>query len=331
MKSADMPSPWSTISIARLGALLASSVIRTGTPAGLASIAFWTRWPSACSSRTGSAIAAMPWPPELDRMDPLLDLGDGSDDLRRPRIARGSSASRAVAAVEPGEQVVHLLHRALQRRDHVLAELGLVGVPLGVADDEAELADQILDVVHDEGEAAVEFVEPPGVGERLLAARLGEIARRLDPGGAEQVEILPVERPPDQRMLEQDQADEPIAVDQRHAGPEQPRARPASAGSRRSRRASVRAARRAAGRNRRRGRSLSRKRISAAILGAAVGHVVAPVPARGEAEPAAAVGHAAAGRRAIRRCRRCALMIRSPSGAVRRRADVRVKRSHSSR
>ena len=107
----------------------------------------------------------------------------------------------------------------MQGRDHVGAELGIVGVALGVAGDEAQLADQILDVVHDEGEAAVELVEALRVGERLLAARLGEIARRLDAGGAEQVEILPVERPPDERMLEDDEADEPVAVDQRHAGP----------------------------------------------------------------------------------------------------------------
>ena len=45
-----------------------------------------------------------------------------------------------------------------------------------------QLADQILDVVHDEGEAAVELVEALRVGERLLAARLGEIARHLAAG-----------------------------------------------------------------------------------------------------------------------------------------------------
>ena len=65
---------------------------------------------------------------------------------------------------------------------------------LGVARDEAELAHQILDVVHDEGEAAVELVEALRVGERLLAARLGDVGGGLDAGGAEQVEILPVER-----------------------------------------------------------------------------------------------------------------------------------------
>ena len=81
---------------------------------------------------------------------------------RRLGLARG-------AGREAGEQIVHLPDRALQRRDHVGAEFGIVGVALGIARDQAELADQILDVVHDEGEAAVELVEALGVGERLLA------------------------------------------------------------------------------------------------------------------------------------------------------------------
>ena len=109
---------------------------------------------------------------DLDRVDPPLDLGQGRDRLAerdRPNRLRLDIAS---AAVEPGEEVVHLLHRAVQGRDHVLAELGLVGVPLGIADDEAQLADQILDVVDDEGEAPVEFLEPLGVHQRLLPVRL---------------------------------------------------------------------------------------------------------------------------------------------------------------
>ena len=155
-----------------------------------------------------------------ERLDERLDL----DRARRIGVARR-------AGREAGEQVVHLADRALQRRDHVGAEFGIVGVALGVARDQAELADQILDVVHDEGEAAVELVEALGVGERLLAARLGDIAGGLDAGGAEQVEILPVERAADRRMLEDDEAGEPAVVDQRNAGPGALDAGRASAGT----------------------------------------------------------------------------------------------------
>ena len=123
------------------------------------------------------------------------------------------------AGRQAGEQIVHLPDRALQGRDHVGAEFGIVGVALGVARDQAQLAHQILDVVHDEGEAAVELVEALGVGERLLAARLGDIGGGLDAGGAEQVEILPVEPPAEGRVGEDDEAGDLAAMDQRHAGP----------------------------------------------------------------------------------------------------------------
>ena len=81
------------------------------------------------------------------------------------------------------------------------------------------LADQILDVVEDEGEAAVEFLEPLRGGERFLAARVGELARRLPAGGLQKVEILPVERAAVIGRGEDDEADDPAFVDQRHAGP----------------------------------------------------------------------------------------------------------------
>ena len=51
MKSADMPAPRSMISIADVAAALRRSGSGPARPAGLASIAFWTRWASACSSR----------------------------------------------------------------------------------------------------------------------------------------------------------------------------------------------------------------------------------------------------------------------------------------
>src|SRR3546814_16717457 len=75
-----------------------------------------------------------------------------------------------------------------------------LGMAFGVARDEAQLAHQILDVVEDEGEASVEFVEPALIGERALRAGLGAIACDLPPGDAQQVEILPVERSADRRV-----------------------------------------------------------------------------------------------------------------------------------
>ena len=197
--SADMPQPRSITSMAT-SPPLSKARTTTGSRGSLASIAFWTRWASACSS--AAAIGHGDEPGSRRRRAPD---GRGACRRRSPSsigwtsTARGGSDAARRAGRQAGEQVVHLLHRALQGRDHVGAEFGIVGVALGVAGDEAELADQILDVVHDEGEAAVELVEALGVGERLLAARLGDIGGGLDAGGAEQVEILPVEPAADRR------------------------------------------------------------------------------------------------------------------------------------
>ena len=55
--------------------------------------------------------------------------------------------------------------------------------------------------------------------ERFLAVRFGKRARRLAPGGAQEVEILPVERAAIFGRGEQDQAEQAVVVDQRDADP----------------------------------------------------------------------------------------------------------------
>ena len=52
-------------------------------------------------------------------------------------------------------------------------------MPLGISRHQPELAHEILDVVHDEGEAAIELVELACLQQRRLARRFGDIARRL--------------------------------------------------------------------------------------------------------------------------------------------------------
>src|SRR6266496_4669612 len=94
---------------------------------------------------------------------------------------------------EAFEQVVHLSNRALKCRDHVCSEIGIVGVAFGIAREQRQLTDQILDVVEDESEAAVELLESLRVAKRLLAERFGERTRRLVSRRAQQVEIFPVE------------------------------------------------------------------------------------------------------------------------------------------
>src|SRR3546814_5920683 len=66
----------------------------------------------------------------------------------------------------------------------------IVGMPLRMAGQQRKLAHQILDVMDDEGEAAVEFLETLGVVQRLLPLRLAQIAGRLPSGGAQHVEKI---------------------------------------------------------------------------------------------------------------------------------------------
>ncbi len=144
---------------------------------------------SGSASATSAGLAG-----DADRMRAPLRRGDRVEHRLRSRPRAAARHSRAA----PGESrasrsfifVTELCRVAIMSARNS----GLSACRSALRVDQAELADQILDVVHDEGEAAVELVEALRVGERLLAARLGEIAGGLDAGGAEQVEILPVQR-----------------------------------------------------------------------------------------------------------------------------------------
>ena len=107
--------------------------------------------------------------------------GDRGREKRSKRLRLDSLDARSRTWREARQKVVHLADRALERCDHVGAELGIVGVPLGIARKQRQLADEILHVVEDEGEAAVEFLEALGldVNKVLVDAMNVESARRL--------------------------------------------------------------------------------------------------------------------------------------------------------
>ena len=73
--------------------------------------------------------------------------------------------------------------------------------------------------MQDEGEAAVEFLEPARFGQGGLGTFLGQIAGDLSPGDAQQVEILPVERPGEDGPGKQDRAGQPPQMRQRDDDP----------------------------------------------------------------------------------------------------------------
>ncbi len=90
---------------------------------------------------------------------------------------------------------------------------------LGIAGQQAELAGEVLDIVHHEGNAAVEIVEPPGLGQGFLTGLFGKIAGQLLTGDAQQIEILPVEPAGQDRARQHDHADQPVEVVQRDQRP----------------------------------------------------------------------------------------------------------------
>ena len=129
-------------------------------------------WPSACSSAAGSRQATSPAWQLTNSAAVRTRFGGGG--LRRS----ARSATRAASAVRPraprrkaGEQIVHLARpNSCSVATMSARNSGLSAWRSALRATQAELAHQILDVVHDEGEAAVELVEALGVGQRLLAA-----------------------------------------------------------------------------------------------------------------------------------------------------------------
>ena len=94
---------------------------------------------------------------------------------------------------QPGQQARNFFGGIAQCHQHVGAECRIIGVLFGIGGEQRKLAGEVLDVMHDESHAAVEFVKPAGIHQRLLAGLLGQIACQLLPGDLEKVEILPVE------------------------------------------------------------------------------------------------------------------------------------------
>ena len=94
------------------------------------------------------------------------------------------------------------------RVQHVALELGVVAVPLGVAQHQRELRDQVLQIVHDEGGHAVEGVELAGLEQRLGRAELLQISGCRARGGLQQVAHFPVDLHRRARIEQHDEADE---------------------------------------------------------------------------------------------------------------------------
>ncbi len=92
----------------------------------------------------------------------------------------------------------------------------------GIAGQQAQLARQVLDVVHDEGNTAVEIVEAPRLGQRGLPRLFSKIAGQLPTRDAQQIEILPIQPSGQRGSSENDHANQAVEMVKRHncPGPE---------------------------------------------------------------------------------------------------------------
>ena len=138
------------------------------------------------------------------------------DRHRRRCVAR--AAPRAIPR-KPRQQGGQPFGRIAQRHQHVGAKRRVFGVARRVVREQAQLAGQVLDVVHHEGDAAVEILEPRGFEQRLVAGLFGEIAGELAPDHAQQIEILPIERARERGTAQHHHAHQPAEMEQRHDRP----------------------------------------------------------------------------------------------------------------
>ena len=99
----------------------------------------------------------------------------GSDAFHQRSYGNWAGLFRTAPIVlrKARKQIVHPCRRILERCNHVGAEFWIVGVALGVAGDERELADKVLHIMHDEREPPVELVEAANVRQCFLPLRFG--------------------------------------------------------------------------------------------------------------------------------------------------------------
>ncbi len=145
-------------------------------------------------------------------------LGDVGQEIFDGNGLRSLAGRRAVPP-EPRQQGLQLFRAVAQRQQHVGAKLRVVGVLLGIARQQRQLAGEVLDVVHHERDAPVELVEAERLAERVLARLFRQVARQLAADHAQQVEVLPVEATSDRGTRQHDHTDQALIVQQRHHRP----------------------------------------------------------------------------------------------------------------
>ena len=127
---------------------------------------------------------------------------------------------RAIAiAGKPGNQGVQFIGGIAQGDEHVVAKFLFLSMKFGVAGQQTKLTGQILDIVHHEGDTAVEIVKPVSFCQSILTGVFGKVAGKLLTNDAQQVKVLPIELSDHSGTRQHDQPDKALIMDQRYKRP----------------------------------------------------------------------------------------------------------------
>ena len=147
----------------------------------------------------------------------MLVFLDALDDVGQ--IDATNTPGRLGPFAQLQHQLAHAFDGMVDRHQHVLLEFRVVAVLFGILQHQRQLGDDVLQVVHHESRHLVEGVELAYFEQRLGRLHLGQEARRLATGSAQQVIDFPIHV---DRGARTGQDDETLHVMPHHQRDDQP-------------------------------------------------------------------------------------------------------------
>ena len=132
---------------------------------------------------------------------------------------RGERASPRIATAQFFQEPPHLLNREIYGFDHVLLKFRIFPVLLGIREQEGQLGNQILQIMHDKSRHPVERLKLARYYQGIRGLVLRQIASCLVPGDLEQITYFPVQLYLAPRLDQHDEAEQFSMLNQRHDQP----------------------------------------------------------------------------------------------------------------
>jgi hypothetical protein len=148
---------------------------------------------------------------------PQDDAFDAADEGHEVDAAATGGGCLSFAQLQ--HQLAHLLDRVLDGRHHVLLELWIGMQAFRIAQHEAQLGDDVLEIVDDERRHPVERVELARLEQRFRRDHLGQEASGLAARRLQQVGDLSVDVDRRSCRAQRDESEEFVPDDQRYCQP----------------------------------------------------------------------------------------------------------------